>query len=596
MQNVKPFITLAVLMLWLVAVPCSAAIDAAADRLGQGATSELPSPQGSDSVDGAPDPQLFPASDAIDGFILIVDCSQSMDSPTFKNLKQWAVSHILDAAPDGIPASGLLFGHTPKVRRDFVEVIGDRRLTPLTWRAKTDIRRGVTLSVPSPDRVFLSGALNVAADIVSKSQLQRVAVVIVTDGQSNGENLTAALAGCAQLHGVHSIRAIGLGDQASLHELQKVFQIAKTSLGYAGNSAELTDALQLTAHHFDIYRQMQELTAAAAVANLEHTVAKSNDDLVKAYAQLEQCNRNLVAQAEANKGMQASVRNLTTRLNELKTKTDAQSQSDGESILGLKNDVAVGKERITKLTEELNGVENQAKELKKANLSLKQALDTRTRDTNELQAKLDECRVENQALDATVVSLRHELGCCQDAKKVLEIALTKAKTDLQSTKQLLADCQGERDALANALAECEKCLAASQTLNDKLNYELQECVNAKGKLEERIKALEDDLLEKQKDIETLQKEKAVAEEKALGATREMAAAKKDAPNSIYNGGPQQSGGPGGVGGASGAAAGGGGSSAGGGGGGGAGGGGGGAGGSGGDSGGGGLLGGLFDIF
>jgi hypothetical protein len=160
-------------------------------------------PRAAQSPEGAQAGQQPSAvNDVIDGFILIVDCSKTMAASEFKSKAQWAASLILDAAPDGIPMSVLLFGHHPAAPKNLVEVVGDLRAVPLNWRAKANYRSAIHVAVPSNDRVFLSGPLNVARDIVESTTLERVAIVVITDGQNAGDKFELAINECVETAGI----------------------------------------------------------------------------------------------------------------------------------------------------------------------------------------------------------------------------------------------------------------------------------------------------------------------------------------------------------------------------------------------------------
>jgi hypothetical protein len=211
--------------------------------------------------------QAPPFDCEIDGLIVVVDCSETMSVPPIRNSTQWTLSIILDAAPDGIPispeaspacpegipASLILFGHNPAAPKNLVEIVNNQRLVPLTWRAKSTYRRAVHQTMPAGNRVFLSGALNVARDVVLTSDLKRVAIVVLTDGLSPGEKLELAIHECLDTPAIAAIRVIRMGapEPPASDKFDSLFHGGRLSLGYARTTEELTDSLRPIAAALD---------------------------------------------------------------------------------------------------------------------------------------------------------------------------------------------------------------------------------------------------------------------------------------------------------------------------------------------------------
>jgi chromosome segregation ATPase len=201
----------------------------------------------------------------------------------------------------------------------------------------------------------------------------------------------------------------------------------------------------------------------------------------------------------------------------------------------------------------------------------------RTVEAQSLQGALDKCRIDNQTLNASVKLLRDELCACADVNKKLGLDLARVTTELNSVNTELATTKVKLSGTENKLAKSEadlnakinlltdttaqlqntktelndcnnkfavtdKLLTETMTKLNKANDDLAKCNTAHDGLvkeqirdRDRIANLEGDLKEKT--------------QVGLGATREMAAAKKDAPHAIFNSIPLQAEGgaaPGGV--------------------------------------------------
>ena len=442
----------------------------------------------------------------------------------FKSKAIWAVSHILDAAPDGLPMSTLLFGHNPEVPKNLVEVVGDLRAVPLTWRAKATFRRAVQQAAPLMNRVFLSGALNVARDIVESTELQRVAVVIITDGQNAGDQLELAIERCVNIPNpkIASIRVIGLGapEYQPLQHLQRLFQGERLSLEFARTAAELTDSLRPIAADLDLYRKTRHEQQRAMVANLEATLVDSNSQLEHTAHELNHCRVELAKEREASQGLQQSVQNFKTEVGNLNQKFTDRTKQDGEAILQQRNLAETRKEQIQKLRDELDDLLAQVHDLTAANQSAKEAVRARTAEAQEVQGDLDRCRAENQALSATVKTLQNELGCYADAKNKLESDLAVLNTEFNNVKNQLTatatELKSKSSELATKTAELEdaqKSLAACDAKGKRQDVEIAELKVRLANCEGEVRA---------------------AQATSLGDARTMAAAKKDAPNAIFN--------------------------------------------------------------
>ena len=558
--------------------------------------------------------------ETIDGLIVIVDCSESMAVPDVKNATQWAVSIILDAAPEGIPASLILFGHSPAIPKNLVEVVHDRHLHPISWWSKSHYRRAVYNATPSPNRVALSGALNQARADVEASSLKRVAIVAITDGQNVGEHIEVAIEKCKQMPQIESLRAIALGEQPppGPHDWRPLFHRDKLSLGFARTPEELTDSLRPITAALGEYRKLKSHLAEAELCNLKETLAQSNRQLEHTSGELNHRTVELAAEREAIRGLKTSEHDLTTQLAVLNTKTMDRAKHDAETILSLENRNKNHKETIEKLNDELRGVHTQVAHLVEADKSAKQAVHDRTQLAQHLQAALDKERVENQTLDAATRTLRHDLCCCVEAKRcvdaelekeqaknhALQMTVTKLRADLsrcveakRCVEAALNKEQTENHALKETVtklrAELCCCADAKKSLENSLNDAKLELVRVKADLAAKVSDLQttkDSLSQTKTELTTVSTQltvtsntlqstekslaacKAKAEEdrvkmteyhgriccldaalasaqqSALGATRELAAARHDAPSAIFNTPQQQEGsnGPGGT--------------------------------------------------
>jgi hypothetical protein len=593
--------TVAILSAWTCVAPCTAAEPAielhGIEPAAHTSTTERARP--ASAFDGA-----------IDGLIVVVDCSETMAAPALRNDTWWALSIILDAAPDGlpsppdagspcpegIPTSVILFGHNPSVPKNLVEIVRDQRLVPLTWRSKSTYRRAVHQTTPSPNRVFLSGALSGARDVVLTSGLKQVAIVVLTDGQSPGEKLELAIRDCLQTPSIAALRVIRLGapEPPAFDKFDSLFHGPRLSLGFARTMDELTDTLRPIAASLDQYRKLECDRERATVFNLEETLGQSNSQLEQAKYELNRRTKELAAEKVANQGLQNSVHTLTSKIDVLNKKTAQRARHDAETILGLENVKSNQKSTIAKLNQELTGIRAQVTDLEASDKSAKEAVRIRNQQAQELQTCVDKLRVENHSLAECARKLREELCCCVDAKKTLE-------TRLKSTETELAHCKGDLKAVR---AELCCCVDAKKNVESQLKLAEAEIGHLKTDLAAKsgeltttqksldatkatLKSTEDDLESKKKDLAVcqaqaidknekliechahvccLEKDLATAQATALGAARELACCKRDCPAAIFNspmlaeGGtaPNGGAGPGGASGAAGGGAGGGG--------------------------------------
>ena len=562
-----------------------------------------------------------PTSDeTIDGLIVIVDCSESMAIPDVKNATQWAVSIILDAAPEGIPASLILFGHSPSIPKNLVEVVHDRHLHPISWWSKSHYRRAVYNATPSPNRVALSGALNQARADVEASSHKRVAIVAITDGQNVGEHIEVAIEKCVQMPQIESLRTIALGEQPppGPHDWRPLFHRDKLSLGFARTPDELTDSLRPITAALGEYRKLRSHLAEAEMCNLKETLAQSNRQLEHTGGELNHRTLELAAEREAIRGLKTSEQDLTTQLAVLNTKTMDRAKHDAETILSLENRNKNHKETIEKLNDELRGLHTQVAHLAESDKSAKQAVHVRTQEAQHLQAALDKERVENQVLEAATRTLRNDLCCCVEAKRCVDAALDKAHAENHALKETVTKLRADLSCCVEAKksldAALDKAHAENHALREtvtKLRADLCCCVDAKKSLETSLNEAKLELAGVKADLATklslleaannalsqtkgqltsvstqltvtsntlqstenslaackakaeedrvklteyhgriccLDAALASAQQSALGATRELAAAKHDAPSAIFNTPQQQEGsnGPGGT--------------------------------------------------
>lgn len=422
-----------------------------------------------------------PADAVIDGFILIVDCNRTMAWPNLKSDTQWIVSHVLDAAPDGIPLSVILFGHHPAVPKNLVELLQNIALEPLKWRTKSAVRFAVTFATPSMNRVPLASAVTLATEIAASSGRQRVDVLVVTDGQSSNDALHGAIMACVGTNEIHELRAIGLGPAGSktVEALRSQFEGSpKLGFGYGRNHAEVTDSLLPVVDALDHFRRERREYDRKLLAHSQHLLAHSNQRLEGASSSLGDLTTALEQEKVKNEGLGKSVSKLTTKVDELNDKAKSQAKHYEERIAKLTSEGKFQDEQIHKLAEERKGLKDGTSALEVSVKQLETALATRTNEANELQRNLDNSRGEYAGACKTAAALKEELSrACDNLKR------TQAELDVCRTEK----CDLEKHATAEGMRICS--------------------------LEQLL---------------------GIAREREVGAIREMAAAKRDCPGTIFN--------------------------------------------------------------
>lgn len=208
-----------------------------------------------------------------------------------------------------------------------------------------------------------------------------------------------------------------------------------------------------------------------------HTLTAARDDLAALLEESRNKATSLQAQLQDGAAKSAALEASLRERDETLTARDA-------AIAGLENDVRIGRESITSLTEERDGLQRTLAAERESQAHAQQALSARVQEIDQLQDSTD-------ALQARIAALQQQLAAEQTsqgetASKLQD--LERALNESQLRRDLLtSEAEGMRARLLQLESELKQAIAAREALSSKTNELLEaqeELAGSKRELDE----------------------------------------------------------------------------------------------------------------
>ncbi|QDV68962.1 von Willebrand factor type A domain protein [Rosistilla carotiformis] len=452
------------------------------------------------------------SKDVITDFILIFDCSNSMNEPARNGqskmeVAKTTVAELIDMIPIGMPTSVIVYGHNVEEKCEAV-MIG-RPLTPLGGADKAELRQFV-LGLQPRGWTPIAKSLRVAGEVLDSKMDAYTGIVLISDGKETCGGDPAAEA--RKLAAKHNIEFHVVGfdvDDDTRRQLENIARLGGGKYQGASSPEDLKGALK------SVTDQINE-----AQQRLKDLAKQKEAELAAQRARAAELDKQLADRERQRQEAQALADRLAN-----------EKDLASEKLQDMERSLADRMKEIGDLNKAADAAAAALESAKKAHVDLqaehKNALADAGQKQDALREKLDDRMKEiaalNQAADAAAAAL--------DAAK-------KQQRDLQAEHaKALAEAEKQKDALRDKAAETAKQLAESmknaKDLADQ-NARLADTQRAAEADRDRIAAALDaerkkgaalaaDLAKSAQDLAALQRE---ADRAARQATDQLAAAER----------------------------------------------------------------------
>ncbi len=406
-------------------------------------SAELPDPNGNQQAR-----QSLPA----DSVLVLVDCSDGAGSSLLASRRLWMFSHLLDAIPDTMRTSVILYGHAEDSPGHQVIDLDNHALSQADWRYKTKVRLAVHGSTPSANVIYTAGAYDVSRSLLNRSDLSSCVVIVLSHALHPSADDRSALQNLQRTGKVKSLHFVAIPistPQPFLDRLRKDVEDEDGIFLLARTHAEVTDALKEVVVPIDEFRgNLKFKTDSLIRRNQELTTdLEAKDQLIgEQVGQLTSIIEERAKLRGANSALTsdlAGVRGIVTQLNEANVQ---QKKTDGAKIIELtaafENQVQINENKSVEIAGLVRVRDAQVASL----AELKALVEAQVVSLKHLQAQFDSHRI-----------VKHkEIECLTLNVKQLEATICKISGDLIDKTKALCECDKQLAVSSAKLTQTER--------------------------------------------------------------------------------------------------------------------------------------------
>lgn len=442
--------------------------------------------------------------DVITDFILIFDCSNSMNEPAQNGqskmqVAKTTVADLIDLIPIGMPTSLIVYGHNVEEKCEAVKI--GRPLTPLSGADKAELRRFV-LNLQPAGWTPIAKSLRVASGVLDSKMDAYTGIVLISDGKETcGGDPAAEARNLAAKHNIE-FHVVGFDvDDETRRQLENMAQSGGGKYQGARSPEDLKGALKsVTDQINEAQQRLKDLAKQkeAELAAQRARAAELDKQLALREQQLDDRIKEIAALNKAADDAAAALENAKRQQSDLQAKHD-QAMADA------KKDNADLSQKAAKTAKQLADAIEKTKGLEAANAKLAEkhrgaeaerdrlaaALDAEQKKAQSLAGELGKANKDLAALqraaDRAAREAADQLAAADRMEKSLKDQLARAADNAKNQAKRLGAMRDAAKDRADALAEE---LAA---MGERLDGELSDAQGRINELASTKQAIENQL-------------------------------------------------------------------------------------------------------